>query len=62
MSHKDAPPLTAEQLIMEAFYIARLALQGMTVGWGRAKDGSYLSQYAKDARAAWQAAQLSARV
>jgi hypothetical protein len=41
---------------MEAFYTERLALRGVTVGWGRDKTGEYYSQYARDAWAAWQAA------
>jgi hypothetical protein len=61
MSHKDAPPLTDEQARMEAFYRARLARRGVTVGWGRAKDGSYLSEYARDAWAAWNEAKTSPR-
>ena len=57
MSHKDAPPLTPEQERMEAFYRSRLAPRGTTVGWGRGKDGSYLTEFARDAWAAWQEAQ-----
>lgn len=45
---------------MESFYRARFAAQGVTVGWGRAKDGSYLASYARDAWAAWQAARSCA--
>jgi len=56
MSHKDAKPKTVEQLRMEAFYTARLALQGKTVGWGFDKHSEYLSTFAKDAWAAWQEA------
>lgn len=60
MSHRDAPPLSPEQVRMESFYRARFAAQGVTVGWGRAKDGSYLASYARDAWAAWQAARSCA--
>jgi hypothetical protein len=56
MSHKDAPPLTFEQQEVMAFYQPRLAKQGVTVGWGRDKHGNFLSTYAQDALAAWQAA------
>jgi len=59
MSHKDAKPKTDEQLRMEAFYTAVLADQGRTVGWGFDKHSQYLASYAKDAWAAWQAAQAS---
>lgn len=59
MSHKDAKPKTFEQLRMEAFYMARLAPQGVTIGWGLDKNSEYLSIYARDAWAAWQAAQVS---
>ena len=59
MSHPDAQPKTNEQLRMEAFYAARLAPQGVTVGWGTDKHSQYLSSYARDAWAAWQAAQVS---
>lgn len=57
MSHKDAPPLAPEQERMEAFYTMRLAAQGTTIGFGRDKNGNYLSIYARDAWAAWQEAQ-----
>ncbi len=59
MSHKDAPPLTPEQARMEAFYNARLNPRGVTVGWGRDKDGNYLAEYARDAWAAWNMTQLA---
>lgn len=54
MSHKDAPPLTAEQERMETFYRANMPKGA--VGWGRAKDGSYLAEFARLAWKAWQAA------
>jgi hypothetical protein len=57
MSHKDAKPKTNEQLRMEDFYTARLAPQGITLGWGLGKNGEYLAAYARDAWAAWQEAQ-----
>jgi hypothetical protein len=60
MSHKDAPALTIEQERMEAFYQALHEGRGVTVGWGRDKEGKYFSQYARDAWAAWQAAQTNA--
>jgi len=56
MSHKDAPPETPEQVRMREFYRAR----GVVAGWGRAKDGSYLAPFARNAWAAWQEAQRSA--
>lgn len=62
MSHPDAPPKTHEQLHMEAFYTARLAPQGYSVGWGLDRHGEYLSSYARDAWAAWQAARPSGDV
>jgi len=57
MSHKDAKPKTAEQLRMEAFYNARLAPDGVTIGWGLDKHSEYLAGFARHAWAAWQAAQ-----
>jgi hypothetical protein len=56
MSHKDAPPPSPEQERMEAFYKRLLSAQGTTCGFGRDKHGNYLSIYARDAWAAWQAA------
>lgn len=56
MSHKDSPPLSDEQTRMEAFYTERQASRGVAVGWGRDKAGHYLSEFARDAWAAWQAA------
>lgn len=42
---------------MERFYTSRLLQRGITVAWGRdRKTGAYLSDYARDAWAAWQAA------
>jgi hypothetical protein len=57
MSHKDAPPETAEQRRMAAFYTAR----GVSCGWGRDKGGGYLAPYARDAWAAWQEARRDPR-
>jgi hypothetical protein len=62
MTHKDAPPLIEEQGAMEAFYTMRLGLRGVTVAWGRDKRGAYLAEYARDAWAAWQAAQLRTEI
>jgi hypothetical protein len=56
MSNKDAPPLTIAQQQMETFCKDQLEKQGVTVGWGRDKDGNYLSGYARDAWKAWSAA------
>jgi hypothetical protein len=57
MSHKDAPPETAEQRRMALFYTAR----GVSCGWGRDKGGGYLAPYARDAWAAWQEAKRDPR-
>jgi hypothetical protein len=57
VSHKDAPPATAVQIAVEAFYTNLLKPQGVTVGWGRDKHGKFLASYARDAQAAWEAAQ-----
>jgi hypothetical protein len=57
MSHKDAPPETETQRAVREFYTDRLASRGITAGWGRGKDGQFLSEYARDAHAAWIAAQ-----
>ena len=56
MSHKDAPPETADQIAMREFYTAMLNKRGVVVGWGRDAAGNYLSIYARDAMAAWLAA------
>ena len=56
MSHKDAPPETAEQRRMREFYTSR----GVQCGWGFTKSGSYHAPFANDAWAAWQAAQRPA--
>jgi hypothetical protein len=53
MSHKDAPPLTAEQTAFETFWIE---LKGPKFcGYGRDKAGSYLAEFVRDAFTAWQA-------
>jgi hypothetical protein len=57
VSHKDAPPATAVQIAVEAFYTNLLKPQGVTVGWGRDKHGKFLASYARNAQAAWEAAQ-----
>jgi hypothetical protein len=57
VSHKDAPPATAVQIAVETFYTNLLKPQGVTVGWGRDKHGKFLASYARDAQAAWEAAQ-----
>lgn len=60
MSHKEAPPETRVQTVIREFYTARLAPRGIAIGWGRDKHGRFLSEYARDAQAAWQAATLDA--
>lgn len=54
MSHKDAPERTPQQIGFEEFWI-KLKGPGC-IGFGRGKDGSYLSEFARDAWAAWQRA------
>lgn len=56
MSHKDAPPESAEQRRMREFYTKR----GVRCGWSMARNGRYHAQYANDAWAAWQEAQRTA--
>lgn len=56
MTHKDAPPERPSQTAMREFCTQMLAPRGVTVGWGRGKDGQFLSQYAKDAEDIWLAA------
>jgi len=57
MSSKDAQPITPEQKRMESFYRSLLTPRGTVVGWGRDRRGIYHAEYARDAWAAWQAAQ-----
>jgi hypothetical protein len=57
VSHKAAPPETAEQQLMVAFYKAR----GVDCGWGRDKDGNYFAAFARDAWAAWEYARYGIR-
>lgn len=56
MSSRDAPPLTADQVNLEAFWTARLAQRGTSVGWGRNANGAYHALFADDALAAWREA------
>lgn len=58
MSHKDAPPETAEQAACRAWWQARLG--STSVGWGRAKGGNFLAAFAADAQAAWDEARAQA--
>lgn len=58
MSAKDATPETYYQTQMREWYTTYFAKRGEQLAWGRGKDGQYLSQFARDAEAAWQAAQL----
>lgn len=57
MSHKDAPPITPEQERMEAWWHARLTTRAAKCGFGRDKYGNYQAEFARDAYAAWLAAQ-----
>lgn len=57
VSHKDAPPESAEQRRCREFYTAR----GVDCGWGFDKRGGYLAAFARDAWAAWQEAQRNPR-
>jgi len=43
------------------FYQARLQVRGVSVGWGRDKRGAFFSEFARDAQAAWEAAQSEVR-
>lgn len=60
MSHKNAGPETATQTEVREFWTALLAPRGITIGWGRDKQGRFLAQAARDAEAAWAAAVSSA--
>jgi len=57
VSHKNAPSLTPEQERFEAWWKARLDAQGATCGFGRDEHGNYFAAFARDAWAAWLAAQ-----
>lgn len=61
MSHKDAPPETLVQTQCREWWQTLHREQGVTVGWGRDKRGAFLSQFARDAEAAWTAAQGKVR-
>ncbi len=58
MSHKDAPPLSAEQRYFEAAVADKMARHcpGHTIGMGRDKDGQYLSSGMRERWALWQVA------
>lgn len=56
MSHKDVPARSPEQERMEGFWDKLFARTGTTIGWGRDKDGNYLSNLAAACWAAWKAA------
>lgn len=58
MTHKEAPPPTPEQERFEKFWL-ELKGPGYT-GFGRGKDGGYLSEFSRDAYRAWTAAQEQA--
>jgi hypothetical protein len=58
VSHKDAPPETDVQRACREWWTARLG-QG-AVGWGRDKAGRFLAEFARNAEAAWRAAQEQA--
>lgn len=55
MSHKDAKPLSEAQKRFEDWWVAYKG-PGF-VGFGRDKHSEYLAEFAKDAWAAWQAAE-----
>jgi hypothetical protein len=59
MTHKDAPPRTTEQERFETFWVPKLAESGQTCGFSRDRHGSYHASFARDAWAAWNAAQLA---
>ncbi len=56
MSSKQAPPETDLQREVREWWTSRLAERGVGVGWGRDKHGKFLSEFAKDAEAAWKVA------
>lgn len=53
----ELPPETPTQIAVRQWWTARLAPRGQTAGWGRTKDGRYLTEHARDLEAAWVAAQ-----
>jgi hypothetical protein len=56
VSHKDAGPETPTQTAVREWWTARLSPRGATVGWGRDKHGKFLTEFSRDAEAAWIAA------
>jgi len=61
MSSKQAPSETLVQQAVREFYTKHWAGAGRGCGWGRDKHGKFLSEFARDAEAAWIAAQASAQ-
>lgn len=47
------------ELVVREWYSARLSKRGIAVGWGRDKNGRFFAEYARDAEAAWMAAQAA---
>lgn len=56
MSHKDAPPLTAEQAKFEQW----VRDSRIEVGLGRTKSGAYLARYATELHGAYQQGYIDA--
>jgi hypothetical protein len=60
MTHRDAPPRTAEQERCETFWTNQLQKRATTIGWSRDAQGRYHAQLAQDLWEGWQAAGRSA--